>query len=94
MTFPCTLCGACCRRLSDVHPDYRGGLPLNPDGSCGHLVDNLCAIYAERPDCCRVDVMIASMAGDSAVWRRETARRCNVLQELEGLPERYRVRIP
>lgn len=50
MTFPCTSCGACCRRVGAVLPNM-----AKPDGSCIHLNDkSQCDIYDTRPDFCRV----------------------------------------
>ena len=57
---PCDGCTACCR--SPVLD--RGDLPRAADGSCGHLVDGKCLIYAERPLACRVyDCRLASLLG-------------------------------
>lgn len=54
MTFSCIKCGACCRRvgLSDLTRGLDRG-----DGTCKHfdVETNLCLIYANRPDVCRVD---------------------------------------
>lgn len=52
--FPCTECGLCCRHIGGVEelaPLDRG------DGVCVHLINDRCAIYEDRPDICRVDVM-------------------------------------
>lgn len=53
--FPCTRCGACCRSVANNSTtDFlnRG------DGVCKYLNDstNLCSIYENRPDICRVDL--------------------------------------
>ena len=51
MKFPCSKCGACCRKIGRVCPDLEG-----PDGSCIYLSsDNLCSIYQDRPIFCNVD---------------------------------------
>lgn len=50
MTFDCVKCGACCRLVGVAYPSLDRG-----DGVCKHLTpSNLCAIYEERPDECRV----------------------------------------
>lgn len=52
MAFACNGCGACCRRVTRVIPNW----PTRPDGACVHLTqDNRCAIYETRPIVCRVD---------------------------------------
>ena len=55
MQFPCISCGLCCRSLNlaivnDYHHLDRG------DGTCRNLNldSNLCNIYHERPNICRV----------------------------------------
>ena len=49
--FPCSKCGACCRRIGVLYPELEG-----PDGACIYLSsDNLCTIYPDRPLLCNVD---------------------------------------
>ena len=49
--FDCTKCGACCKHISKVLPEYDKG-----NGICWNLTeDNLCAIYEIRPFICNVD---------------------------------------
>jgi Fe-S-cluster containining protein len=86
MTFPCTSCGACCRRIGQSQGH---GLPVNPDGSCGHLKNNLCEIYDTRPDFCRIDHMI----GDKPQLLELTARLCNQFQVEDGMGEEFRLKV-
>lgn len=52
MKFPCSQCGECCRHI-DLIPELTS---FNPgDGVCVHLHGNLCDIYEDRPEICRVD---------------------------------------
>jgi Fe-S-cluster containining protein len=92
MPFPCTGCGACCRRVGLVKGH---GLPVKADGSCGNLVDNRCAIYATRPDVCRIDKLVDAMSERLGVDRQEllqdNADLCNAFQREDGMPESYRV---
>lgn len=99
MTFPCTKCGACCRRavyavtslgLTEWSPGFA------KDGSCGALqADNTCAIYETRPLLCRIDDMrIAAGEEDEAAWHEANARHCNEWQAEDGLPDTYRIRLP
>ena len=47
--FPCTKCGACCRRAPQT-----GWVPAAENGHCLHLQDdNTCGIYETRPQICR-----------------------------------------
>jgi Fe-S-cluster containining protein len=51
--FKCSRCGICCLHV-DLMPGF-AHMALT-DGRCRHLtIDNLCAIYEERPDMCRTD---------------------------------------
>ena len=54
--FPCAVCGACCRSL-DSSP-LLAALDRG-DGVCRHLDEesNLCGMYDERPEICRVEDM-------------------------------------
>jgi len=52
--FPCAQCGACCRHI-DLIPQLAGF--DRGDGVCIHLCGNLCRIYEDRPEICRVDAM-------------------------------------
>ncbi len=48
--FPCTKCGACCKNVRLVLPNF-----ATKDGSCKHLSkDNECQIYDKRPLLCRI----------------------------------------
>jgi Fe-S-cluster containining protein len=88
MTFPCTSCGVCCKTLPRRVP----GWPLRADGACAHLQDDdRCAIYATRPDVCRVGVTPSRVPDEERL--AATAAACNALQEAAGTPETYRVRI-
>lgn len=52
--FPCAQCGECCRHINLIPllaPFDQG------DGVCIHLRGNLCNIYEDRPEICRVDTM-------------------------------------
>lgn len=73
MTFPCTGCGACCRRIAGIPEiaNYDRG-----DGTCQHLTnDNACAIYEFRPRVCRVDEMCSPVLAP-AEWYRRNAEAC------------------
>lgn len=56
LVFPCTQCGQCCRH---VHLSAQTHHLDSGNGICVHLDrhTNLCEIYDERPDFCRVEVM-------------------------------------
>lgn len=49
MAWECTKCGACCKLAWLIEPTM-----ADDSGKCMHLKDNICGIYDERPDICRV----------------------------------------
>lgn len=88
MKFGCTQCGACCRNIRLIHPDW----PVKPDGSCIHLqADNRCAVYENRPKECRVGEGRPALLFSEAEWFDANADVCNKLQEDEGLDKSFRV---
>lgn len=53
-SFQCDKCGICCRNIGRIPQlkEYDDG-----KGACKYLQNNLCSIYEDRPEICRVDVM-------------------------------------
>ena len=51
MDFPCTKCGACCRRAHLVK-DFKYSNKIK--GGCIYLNENLCKIYDSRPLICNM----------------------------------------
>ena len=90
--FPCSSCGACCRRVGYA-PQFPREL-VRPDGSCVNLNGNLCDIYAERPDVCRVDKMIETHDLDRSEAYAATARLCNQWMEEDGVEASMRITLP
>ena len=106
MDFPCTMCGACCRRArsflaacKEAGIDSGYDYPVNDDGSCGHLIEVTrpdgqpgwgCEIYDTRPNLCRINHL-----KPESVSVEEHAltnmKACNELQELDNMPTLYRV---
>lgn len=54
MSFKCTKCGLCCRNIHNI--PQLAAFDLG-NGVCKYLKNNLCSIYEERPEICRVDYM-------------------------------------
>lgn len=107
MSYPCTGCGACCRRVGAVLaapalPDSPlaraiAGFPYaaREDGSCEQLtVEGQCAVYEDRPLLCRVDAMREQANVPERWYYALSAAACNAMQEQDGLPTRYRVILP
>lgn len=106
--FPCTACGACCKKIGQIleterglfHPVYQDALeafPYKPreDGSCEMLgEDNRCTVYETRPDICNIDTMIDRLGLDRRMRYWLNATTCNLLQEQAGIDPSYRVTLP
>ena len=54
MGFFCSQCGECCKNIRHI-PALAGHADKN--GCCKYLKNNLCTIYENRPEVCRVDLM-------------------------------------
>jgi len=84
--FPCTSCGACCRRAHLV-PDFPE--PVKEDGSCTHLKKgNTCAIYETRPLICRVDDMYEQFFKEKVSkedFYEANLATCRMLQKEDGV---------
>lgn len=92
--FPCSACGECCRRVGLSHETRF--LATGTDTTCRYLDEsrNLCSIYENRPDVCRIDRFYADNLQNFIGKRRfyeENAALCNKWQEESGLPLHYRV---
>lgn len=89
--FPCTCCGACCRRVGFVSQEIldSAGLEAKEDGSCTHLVNNQCSIYEERPEICRVDWNPLGLSQEANY--KLTASVCNLWMDQDGVDPSLRV---
>lgn len=90
--FPCSQCGACCRRVSDI----KHLVPVREDGSCGHLnPDNTCAIYESRPLICRGRDQFFKNGVYQYLSLRDyymiQNQMCNIMQEEDGMGEEWRI---
>lgn len=57
--FICTRCGQCCKNINMIPELYKFD---RGNGTCIHLTENnLCNIYATRPDICNVDKMYSKV---------------------------------
>jgi Fe-S-cluster containining protein len=83
--FPCTGCGECCRHVNGTPLDRGDGVCRNYDRH-----SRGCSIYSTRPDICRVEIVMP-VAAKRTEYYLETARNCNALQDLNGVPKRFRV---
>ena len=86
--FPCTQCGACCKRAGAT-----GLMPSKEDGSCIYLnKDNTCSIYHQRPDVCNIDKMRRKQTKLSKKeYYRLSAKICNHFIKEDNLDDKYKI---
>ena len=84
---PCSRCGRCCTAIP-VKGLLMFGLPVRSDGKdgCAHLGDdNLCTIYASRPEICRVDKIFDRLNTQTGIswddYAEMNSRACKTLEE-------------
>ena len=66
VNFKCCACGECCRHIGHIEQLRNFD---NGNGVCIHLNGNLCDIYENRPEICRVDAMYEKYF--SSIYSRE-----------------------
>jgi Fe-S-cluster containining protein len=90
--FPCSSCGSCCRHAYMAKELlYSVGIKLKEDGSCEHLnKDNLCSIYNNRPEFCKVGY---SKPNDMSFkdFYLLNAKVCNILMDTDNIPVELRI---
>lgn len=106
MIFPCTGCGACCRKVGLMVSHARAveyedgtigrlvqGFPFqyNEDGACEMLVDGKCSVYKDRPLICRVDDLGVKLRLNQVEWYKENIESCHELMAEEGILEKYKI---
>lgn len=74
------MCGCCCRGLDDskVHAELDRG-----DGVCRYLDGNLCSIYEDRPQICRVDELYDLLYKNSMTWEEYNQLQYEVCKRLK-----------
>lgn len=105
--FPCTACGACCRRInigiSNWEPYSRDPESLfyfpykwDENGVCENLAeDNRCRIYENRPFVCNTEKMVEVYIASKYMTREEyfemCASLCNSFMEQDGISDQYKI---
>ena len=86
MNFPCTSCGACCRRvyLVDVSMAKENGHCINLND------DNTCNIYDTRPEICRINFNKHKKTFSSEkAYFEATEYFCKSFIDLDGMDKKY-----
>lgn len=105
MDFPCSGCGACCRRiktivesLEEYNNDFysKNEFPYNWDesGRCEMLSeDNKCKVYENRPLICNVKEVSSFYSMSQEKFYLLNASVCNSLMDEDGTPKEFRLNV-
>jgi Fe-S-cluster containining protein len=106
MIFPCTGCGACCRKVGVMinkarSEEYEEGtigrlvqefpFQYNESGACAMLIDGKCSVYEDRPLICRVEDLGFKLGVNQRDWYKDNIVSCHELMEEEGILDKYRI---
>jgi uncharacterized protein len=103
MSYPCSGCGACCRRIdkavniigiSSKEPDSEFYFPFTWDenGRCEMLTDdNKCSVYDNRPTICNIDKLFAMIAIDKETFYKMNIDACNKMMDDDNIDKKYRI---
>ena len=100
-SFPCTSCGACCRKLKQAISNLKSiGIDVDfpykwdENGVCEMLSeDNKCLVYHDRPVICNVEKLAEYLGFDTKEFYVMNSKACNELIKESNLPEKYLVKI-
>ena len=106
MIFPCSSCGACCRRVDkavevirmaehgSVNPNNELHFPYTWDenGKCENLTeDNKCSVYENRPTMCNIDKLQSFFGIDKTHFYKANIEACNKMMENDNIDKKYRI---
>lgn len=100
MSFGCTGCGACCKRIGQFKEKFEElNFPYDADekGWCTMLdpVTNKCKVYDNRPDICSVEKTYHMLFEKSGINKKDyynaNAKICNRYIEEDQLDKKYLV---
>lgn len=103
ISYPCTGCGCCCKRIDIAvknvnisdreHPLY---FPYNwdEDGTCENLTeDNKCKIYHKRPMLCDIDRICKYLKLNKKEFYKLNISACNKMMDEDGIPLQFRIEL-
>ena|SRR3989304_9938126 len=92
MAFPCTKCGACCKRAHLIDTfEYAD----KEKGGCKMLVGSICSIYNFRPLICNInevkDLLLPGLSYKD--YYKIAANVCNELIEKDKIDKKYLINL-
>jgi len=100
--FPCSGCGACCRRakqtveklnITDPNNEFYFPYKWDETGRCEKLTDdNKCSVYETRPTVCNIDKTILLSGIDKKKFYEINIKACNKAMDEDNMPMEYRIK--
>lgn len=103
MTFPCSSCGCCCKRVNKLYelhevlgvsnPQSAFYFPYkwNESGMCENYLDNKCSIYETRPNICNVDKTAKLLKLKKKEFYQLNIEACNQMMEEDDIDLKFRL---
>jgi Fe-S-cluster containining protein len=101
-SFPCTCCGACCRRIKTAVNNFYTDDPNHPlyfpyswdsNGVCENLTtDNKCRVYKNRPTLCDIEKFADFIGVKREDFFNYNTRACNKMMDEDGLSLELRIK--
>ena len=102
MSFPCTGCGCCCKRIKSAVKHYNVTDKKHPlyfpytwdeNGVCENLTeDNKCKVYDNRPLLCNVDKFAEYINYNKKEFYKSNIRACNYMMDLDNVSLELRIK--
>jgi len=100
--FPCSGCGACCRRakqtveqldITDPNNEFYFPYKWDETGRCEMLTDdNKCSVYETRPTVCNIDKTISLASINKEWFYKIIITSCNKAMDEDKMPIEYRIK--
>lgn len=94
MIFPCTNCGCCCKRVGLVKKfltEDEFPFDVYENGACKMLVNNMCSVYDDRPDICKVEEMAKKNNIPKEIYYKMAIDVCNRMMDEDNIPLKFRI---
>jgi Fe-S-cluster containining protein len=95
MSFPCSGCGCCCKRVGKAIETYGIDFPYKVDasGTCEMLDEEyLCKVYEDRPLICRVDELAEVLNIPKQEFYQANISACNKMMDEDNIDQYFRIK--
>lgn len=98
--FPCSGCGACCKRVElavrqyqHIDPEFIFPYGWDESGKCDQLgEDNRCLVYENRPIMCNIDQFCNARGLDKKEFYKVNIEACNELMDEQNIDKKLRIK--